>query len=91
MVRNTIFARQWAICRRFASLQSIQNGHGYIGHENIRIQSQNRVDGLIAIRHGINDFKVLAQDCTNLCHHCLMIISEHHSNLGHGNSFAGAS
>ena len=55
-------------------LQSIQQRHRYIGHENIRIESQNRVDGLTAIRHGINDFKVLGQDCTNLCHQCLMII-----------------
>jgi hypothetical protein len=47
----------------------------------------NGIDGLLAILHGADNLKLLAECLANYWDHLLMIISEHHTNLGHGSPF----
>jgi hypothetical protein len=57
-------------------LNTIQDGHGDVQHEDIWIEAKNGIDRLLTIRDGSDNFKFIAQLSAKICEDCLTIISE---------------
>jgi hypothetical protein len=47
--------------------------------------TKNRTDGLLAIFYGAHNLELLTERLAHSCDRLLVIISEHHTNLAHGN------
>ena len=69
---------------KFRGRESVSNGHGNIGYQDVRIESKNRLNGLISVCYSVDNLEFLTECTAHLFDHLRMIVGKHHSNLGHG-------
>jgi hypothetical protein len=87
MLRNMTLVRQLAVWSCLAAWNPSRIGIEISMTSASGFSVRTGIDGLLAVFHGANNLELLAECLPNYCDHLLMIISEHHTNLGHGTPF----
>src|SRR5206468_9564520 len=66
--------------------ESVHNGHGYVDHQHVRIETENAINSLLSILGCADNIELLTELPADSRDHSCVIIGQQYSNSGHNNS-----